>query len=92
VPSVDNEPLVPASTQILLTTNAKLVSSSSVSKQEINDNAFERYFDRPEVSKAFKLQQIIETPEFSLLSEDASVGGRFRPRAIEDVRLHCSLI
>lgn len=82
---VDNEPLVPASSAILLTTNSKLASSSSASAIDADDNAFERYFDRPEVSAAYKKQQIIETPEYSLLSEDASVGGRFRPRGVEDV-------
>jgi len=80
----DNEPIVPASAGILLTTNSTLASSSSTSEPSLNDNAYERYFDRPEVSEAYKKQQIIETPEFSLLSEDASVGGRFRPRALED--------
>jgi hypothetical protein len=86
---VDSEPLLPANSAVLLTTNSRLASSST-SDLAVNDTAFERYFDRPEVSEAYKKQQTIETPEFSLLSEDASVGGRFRPRALEDVRLYCS--
>jgi hypothetical protein len=39
------------------------------------------------VLKAFKEQQIIETPDFQKLDEVYSVGGRFRPRGSEDVRL-----
>lgn len=80
----ESEPIVPANTPVLLTTNSELASSSSTSELDLNDNAYERYFDRPEVSEAYKKQQVIETPEFSLLSEDASVGGRFRPRVLED--------
>jgi len=47
----------------------------------IENKGYERYFDRPEVAAAYKKQQLIETPEFSPLSEDATVGSRFRPRA-----------
>ena len=56
--------------------------------RDIENKGYERYFDRPEVTAAYKKQQLIETPEFSQLSEDATVGGRFRPRAaFEEVRL-----
>ncbi|KAF9647438.1 hypothetical protein BDM02DRAFT_3187960 [Thelephora ganbajun] len=48
---------------------------------DIENKGYERYFDRPEVTAAYKKQQLIETPEFSQLSEDAIVGSRFRPRA-----------
>jgi len=55
---------------------------------DIESKGYERYFDRPEVTAAYKKQQLIETPEFSQLSEDATVGSRFRPRAaLEEVRL-----
>jgi len=55
----------------------------------IENKGYERYFDRPEVTAAYKKQRLIETPEFSQLSEDAIVGSRFRPRAgFEEVRLH----
>ena len=47
--------------------------------------ANDRYFDRPEVVKAFREQAIIQTPEFSSIGESSNVGGRFRPRAAEDV-------
>ena len=48
---------------------------------DIEKKGYERYFDRPEVTAAYKKQQLIETPDFSPLSEDAIVGSRFRPRA-----------
>ena len=55
---------------------------------DIESKGYERYFDRPEVTAAYKKQQLIETPEFSQLFEDATVGSRFRPRAtFEEVRL-----
>ena len=54
----------------------------------IENKGYERYFDRPEVTAAYKKQQLIETPEFWPLSEDATVWSRFRPRAaFEEVRL-----
>jgi hypothetical protein len=88
---VENEPLIPADTKFLLTTNSSLIPSSSSSTStpfelELNSHAYERYFDRPEVLASYKAQLTIQTPEFSNLTEDASVGGRFRPRIHEDVR------
>lgn len=63
--------------------------------QDTENKGYERYFDRPEVTAAYKKQQLIETPEFSQLPEDATVGSRFRPRAaFEEVGLpilHASL-
>lgn len=80
----ENEPLIPANTQFLLTTNSALVPqpqpSSSSTDFGLNSHANQRYFDRPDVIQAYREQQIIQTPEFTTLSEDASVGGRFRPR------------
>lgn len=89
--AVENEPLIPVDTRFLLTTNSSLISSSSSStatpfELELNSHAYERYFDRPEVLESYKAQLTIQTPEFSNLTEDASVGGRFRPRIHEDVR------
>ncbi|EPQ60460.1 hypothetical protein GLOTRDRAFT_135134 [Gloeophyllum trabeum ATCC 11539] len=82
----ENEPLIPANTRFLLTTNSALIPSTSSSsfEMQLNSQAYERYFDRPEVIKAYRAQQTIQTPEYSLLSEDASVGSRFRPRGSED--------
>lgn len=77
----ENEPLIPANTQFLLTTNSALVTQPSSSTDfGLNSHANQRYFDRPDVMQAYREQQIIQTPEFTTLSEDASVGGRFRPR------------
>ena len=79
---VDSEPLIPADTSFLLTTNSVLLEGSSTSSTfQLNDFARQRYFDRPEVILAYREQQLIQTPEFTLLPEDASVGGRFRPRS-----------
>ncbi|KAI0931572.1 hypothetical protein AcW1_001060 [Taiwanofungus camphoratus] len=83
----ESEPLVPAGTSFLLTTNSSLVPSSSDSgtfEVELNTQAFGRYFEQPEVQKAYREQQIIQTPEFTQIPEDANVGGRFRPRGAED--------
>ncbi|KZT73331.1 hypothetical protein DAEQUDRAFT_754576 [Daedalea quercina L-15889] len=84
---LENEPLIPADTKFLLTTNSSLVSSTSDAPSfefEINAPAYGRYFDQPEVQKAYREQLLIQTPEFTQLNEDASVGGRFRPRVAED--------
>ncbi|KAG1754928.1 uncharacterized protein EDB91DRAFT_1042737 [Suillus paluster] len=77
----ENEPLIPANTQFLLTTNSTLISQPSSSTDfGLNSHANQRYFDRPDVIQAYREQQIIQTPEFTSLSADASVGARFRPR------------
>ncbi|OBZ79553.1 hypothetical protein A0H81_01406 [Grifola frondosa] len=82
---LESEPLIAADTKFLLTTNSSLVPSASTSSEtELNTQAYGRYFDRPEVRKAFSAQKIIQTPEFTQLSDDANVGGRFRPRGSED--------
>ncbi|KAF7796568.1 hypothetical protein EIP86_007749 [Pleurotus ostreatoroseus] len=88
---LESEPLVPGSTKFLLTTNAHLVPAANDGASfdfQLNTQAYSRYFDRPEVQKAYKEQQVIQTPEFSLLPEDAVVGGRFRPRGSDEVRIH----
>ena len=85
--TVDNEPLIPADTPFLLTTNSALLQSSPKSASfGLNTFANQRYFDRSDVIKAYRDQLNIQTPEFSLLSEDATVGGRFRPRPSGEVR------
>lgn len=85
---MENEPLIPAQTKFLLTTNGAFVptpSEDGALELEVNSSAFGRYFDRPEVQRAYKQQQIIQTPEYIQLTDDAAVGGRFRPRGSEDV-------
>ncbi|KAG0707432.1 hypothetical protein DFH29DRAFT_624796 [Suillus ampliporus] len=82
----ENEPLIPANTQFLLTTNSTLVPQPSSSTDfGLNSHANQRYFDRPDVIQAYREQQIIQTPEFTSLSADASVGGRFRPRISAEI-------
>ncbi|KAI0094440.1 hypothetical protein BDY19DRAFT_880985 [Irpex rosettiformis] len=80
----ESEPLIPAGTKFLLTTNSSLVPPLSENDFELNTSAYSRYFDRPEVQQACKYQQNIQTPEFTQLPDDAIVGGRFRPRGSED--------
>ncbi|KAL7285083.1 hypothetical protein ACG7TL_000175 [Trametes sanguinea] len=83
----ESEPLIPATTKFLLTTNGALLPPASESfEAQLNTHAYSRYFDRPEVQLAYKTQQLIQTPEFTELPQDANVGGRFRPRGSEDVR------
>ncbi|OAX40058.1 hypothetical protein K503DRAFT_864912 [Rhizopogon vinicolor AM-OR11-026] len=82
----ENEPLIPADAQFLLTTDSTLVPQpSSFTGFGLNSHANQRYFDRPDVIQAYREQQIIQTPEFTNLPEDASVGGRFRPRVSAEI-------
>lgn len=92
----ESEPLIPADTPLLLTTKSSLVPASSEAgdvsfEMQLNTSAYERYFDKPEVLKAYREQQVIQTPEFHLLPVHEAVGGRFRPRITEDVRILCSV-
>ncbi|KAI0281271.1 hypothetical protein BGY98DRAFT_227842 [Russula aff. rugulosa BPL654] len=90
----ENEPLIPAHAQFLLTTNAARVRTlgessdaedgDNESGSQLNTWAYERYFDKPEVIRAYREQQLIQTPEYTLLSEHEAVGGRFRPRSLDD--------
>ena len=94
---MENEPLIPADTPFLLTTNPKYAAEALAQDPEsgiqINIVANDRYFDRPDVLKAFREQAVIQTPEYEAISESISgVGGRFRPRNQEEVRLSdCSI-
>jgi len=88
----ENDPLIPTHTQLLLTTDSLRVRTfgggdASASGSQLNTSAYERYFDKPEVIRAYREQQLIQTPEFTLLSEHEAVGGRFRPRGQDDVRV-----
>jgi hypothetical protein len=82
--------LIPAHTQLLLTTNSTRArafgDAAGTEDSQLNTSAYERYFDKPEVIRAYREQQVIQTPEFTLLSEHEAVGGRFRPRGLNDVR------
>ena len=67
---------------------SKAANDDNESGSQLNTWAYERYFDKPEVIRAYREQQLIQTPEFTLLSEHEAVGGRFRPRSLDDVRAH----
>ncbi|KAI0297587.1 hypothetical protein B0F90DRAFT_880987 [Multifurca ochricompacta] len=87
----ENDPLIPAHTRLLLTTYSSRVrtigeDAAGTDGSHFNTSAYERYFDKPEVIRAYREQQLIQTPEFTLLSEHEAVGGRFRPRSLDDVR------
>ena len=90
--AVESEPLIPVTTRFLLTTNPTIASTSSSSPTlpKLNVLANERYFDRPEVLKAYREQLAIETPEFVSLG-DVPNAGRLRARSqagiTEDVRI-----
>lgn len=82
--SGENDPLIPARTVFILTTDSSLVPSASTSEIGLNSIAYERYFERPEVIKAYKLQQDIQVPDFIQLDE-GMVGARLRARTGEKV-------
>ena len=84
---MENEPLVPAETKFTLSTSSSLVADSSTTLElGINVRGNERYFDRPEVIRAYRAQEIIQTPEYTKIDSNALVGaGRLRPRNAEDV-------
>ncbi|KAJ8457452.1 hypothetical protein ONZ51_g11522 [Trametes cubensis] len=68
-----SEPLIPATTKFILTTNGTLLPPASESfEAQLNTHAYGRYFDRPEVQEAYKAQQLIQTPEFIELPQDAN--------------------
>ncbi|KAI5122370.1 hypothetical protein M0805_004127 [Coniferiporia weirii] len=79
----ENDPLIPSKTVFILTTDSKFVPSASTSELGLNHYANERYFDRPEVIKAYKEQRDIQVPEFTQLTEEEMVGGRLRARSGE---------
>ncbi|KAF9074864.1 hypothetical protein BDP27DRAFT_1399240 [Rhodocollybia butyracea] len=74
-----DEPLIPKDTQFFLTTDPVLAPSNVSSSLQINSGAYERYFERPEVIKAYREQQAIETPVFES-TEGEGIVSRFRPR------------
>ncbi|KAJ6609382.1 hypothetical protein B0H10DRAFT_482220 [Mycena sp. CBHHK59/15] len=84
----ENEPLIPADTRFLMSTNDTLekitMEFSSSEGAGINLRTHESYFERPEVLKAYREQTIIETPEYTNLSEVPTVGARLRARNTEE--------
>ena len=87
--AVEYDPLIPAETKLLLTTNPSTIANSLETRElGMNIHANDRYFDRPEVVKAYREQLLIQTPEFSNISENPAAMGRLRPRNSEDVCGH----
>ena len=82
----ESEPLIPAYTNFVLTTDASLLPSSSTSSVDLNRLAEELYFERPEVMEAIRTQQQVQIPEFRELTDEDRVTGRLRSRN-EVVRL-----
>lgn len=85
--TVGDDPLIPVETKFLLTTNPEYTSkTSSITELGVNIHANDRYFERPEVLKSYREQEVIQTPDFVNTTEVPTVGGRFRARNLEDVR------
>ena len=76
----ENDPLIPKKTVFVLTTNSKYIPSASTSQIGLNRCANERFFERPEVIKAFKEQQDIQIPEFTEVPEHDMVPSKLRAR------------
>jgi hypothetical protein len=85
-PAVEYDPLIPPKTRLLLTTNSCIIEKSSKLELGTNEAANERYFDRPEVVKAYREQQLIQTPDFAEITETPTAMSRLRPRNSEEVR------
>lgn len=89
LPPAENEPLIPADTPFVFKTNDTLEKVAgdfaTAGGSGLNLLAHQSYFERPEVLKAYREQTIIETPEFTNVSDTPSVGGRLRVRTTEEV-------
>jgi hypothetical protein len=96
-PLVENEPLLPLDTQLLATTDFSTLTAISSTQDaeahvELNQDAFARYFDRPEVIRACRDMETIQTPDFREIPVAASVSGRTRARHTEDVSPVCGFL
>ena len=82
--------VIPADTPFLLTTDPKYAVETANGSDlgiKINMVANEHYFNPTDVLKAFQEQTVIQTPEYeAILKSVSGVGGRFRPRNLEEVR------
>ena len=76
----ESEPLIPAHTPFILTTDTRLLASSSTNKFDFNAHAEEFYFERPEVMEAIRAQRQVQTAEFRELKDEDHVTGRLRYR------------
>jgi hypothetical protein len=83
---VEYDPLIPPEMRLLLTTNSCTTEKSSKLELGMNEAANERYFDRPEVVKAYREQELIQTPDFEEITQTPTAMSRLRPRNSEEVR------
>ncbi|KDQ15620.1 hypothetical protein BOTBODRAFT_54513 [Botryobasidium botryosum FD-172 SS1] len=72
-----NKPILPNSAVFLLTTDSSAVASTS-------EVPYASVFDAPTVQNVCKAKEIIQTPEFTLMPEDGTVGSRLRARRAEE--------
>ncbi|THV07486.1 hypothetical protein K435DRAFT_959573 [Dendrothele bispora CBS 962.96] len=88
---LEDVPLIPENTRFFLATSASLAPpEASSSRIVINKHSEDRYFDRPEVIKAFRQQTNIETPEFVDINETREVLSRFRARDTDEATMDTS--
>lgn len=87
----ENKPLIPPSTTLSLVTDSTLVPhladvTDIANGKNVSGSMYESYFDRPEVARSFRDQELIETPVFTAIPDNA-VGGRLRARTGDEVRI-----
>ncbi|KAF5368615.1 hypothetical protein D9758_002209 [Tetrapyrgos nigripes] len=88
---IEDVPVIPENTRFFLSTSAALAPpEASSSRIAINSRSDDRYFDRPDVIKAFRQQTNIETPEFIELKDTQEGLGRFRARDSDEGTLDTS--
>jgi len=84
----ENEPLIPADTVVLLTTNSKYGEKNGIDGDNsisLNIVSNDKYFSRPEVIRACREQSIIQTPQWENIGDSHRVGSRLRVRGGEEV-------
>ncbi|KAG8853126.1 hypothetical protein FRB96_008377 [Tulasnella sp. 330] len=77
--AVQNKYTVEPDAVFLITTDSAQAPSAS---QWEDEEPHQSYFDRPEVQQQSRREEMIQTPEFSLLEEQSAVGSRLRARAV----------
>lgn len=80
-PPGESDPLIPRKTVFVLTTDSRYISTASTSEIGLNRCANERFFEQPEVIRAFKEQQDIQIPEFTQIPDHDMVSSKLRVRS-----------
>ncbi|KAF7784156.1 hypothetical protein Agabi119p4_321 [Agaricus bisporus var. burnettii] len=83
----ETESIISPATPFLLTTDSNLFSNAS--EASVTTVASDRYFDRPDVLKAYREQLTIQTPSYRNVKDNLVVA-RFRPRGPEDAQIDTS--